>query len=73
MGAAWSWTASAQDLQDRPVDPPPPSANSAPADANVVDFSAEALEYANETDTVVASGDVRMFREGNRLRADRVV
>nr|WP_217352608.1 LPS assembly protein LptD [Sphingomonas sp. ID1715] len=72
MGAAWSWSATAQDLQDRPAAPPPPSANPAPADANTVDFSADALEYSSDTDTVLASGDVRMFREGNRLRADKV-
>jgi LPS-assembly protein len=73
VGAAWSWTAAAQDLQDRPADPPPPLADPAPAEANMVDFSAEQLEYLNETETVIASGDVRMFRDGNRLRADRIV
>ena len=73
LSAAWSWSAGAQDLQDRPAEPPPPLANAAASEANVVDFSAEHLEYSNETETVVASGDVRMFREGNRLRADRVV
>ncbi|HEU4969751.1 LPS-assembly protein LptD [Sphingomonas sp.] len=74
--AAWCWSAGAQaqDLQNRPVAPPPPQANPspAPADEQVVDFSADSLEYLNETDTVVATGDVRMFREGNRLRADKV-
>lgn len=70
----WSGMASAQDLQDRGVAPPPPQANPAPAPANeqVVDFSADSLEYFNDSDTVVASGDVRMFREGNRLRANKV-
>ncbi|WP_408640917.1 LPS-assembly protein LptD [Sphingomonas horti] len=74
--AAWCWSAGAhaQDLQNRPVAPPPPEASPAPAPANeqIVDFSADSLEYLNATDTVVASGDVRMFREGNRLRADKV-
>jgi LPS-assembly protein len=73
---AWCWSANAgaQDLQNRTVAPPPPEATPAPARANeqVVDFSADSLEYLNDSDTVVASGDVRMFREGNRLRADKV-
>lgn len=70
----WSGAANAQDLQDRSVTPPPPAAKPAPAPAGeeVVDFSADSLEYFNDTDTVVASGDVRMFREGNRLRANKV-
>jgi LPS-assembly protein len=73
---AWCWSAGAhaQDLQNRAVTPPPPQANPAPAPANeqVIDFSADSLEYLNDSDTVIASGDVRMFREGNRLRADKV-
>jgi LPS-assembly protein len=71
--AAWAWSAaaSAQDLQDRPADPPPPQRTPGPAD--VVDFSADQLEYSNETNVVLATGDVRMFREGNRLRADRII
>ncbi len=76
-GVAWAWSASAaaQDLQDRPVDPPPPQATpaAAPGGEEVVDFSAGALEYDNSSEVVTATGDVRMFREGNRLRADRVV
>jgi LPS-assembly protein len=70
----WSATAFAQDLQDRPVVPPVPQQAPAPAPPGeqVVDFSANALEYQNETNTVVATGDVWMFREGNRLRADKV-
>ncbi|HYZ48869.1 MAG TPA: LPS assembly protein LptD, partial [Sphingomonas sp.] len=72
FGAATA--AGAQNLQDRSVAPPPPEASSAlpPAGQQVVDFSADNLEYSNDTDTVVAAGDVRMFREGNRLRADKV-
>jgi LPS-assembly protein len=73
---AWCWSAGAhaQDLQNRAVTPPPPQAKPAPAPANeqVIDFSADSLEYLNDSDTVIASGDVRMFREGNRLRADKV-
>ncbi|WP_046347407.1 LPS-assembly protein LptD [Sphingomonas changbaiensis] len=74
VASCWSAAAHAQDLQNRAVAPPPPEANPAPAPANeqVVDFSADSLEYLNDSDTVIASGDVRMFREGNRLRADKV-
>jgi len=72
--AAWMWSAAAQgqDLQDRPADPPPAQVGT-PTPADTVEFSADQLEYQNEVDTVVATGDVRMFREGNRLRANRVV
>jgi LPS-assembly protein len=75
VACVWSTGANAQELQDRPVAPPPPQAAPAPAPAGeeVVDFTAEALEYDNSSEVVTATGDVRMFREGNRLRADRVV
>ena len=38
-----------------------------------VAFSAGALEYDTEADVVTASKDVRMTREGQKLRADKVV
>src|SRR3546814_1881737 len=38
----------------------------------VVDFSADQLDYDSNADIVTASGNVRMTREGNRVRADRV-
>ena len=63
----------AQQLGDRPVAPPPPAEGAPPADAKQVQFSADGLEYDNNTDVVTATGDVRMTREGNRLRADQVV
>ncbi len=49
---------------------PAPSAPAAPEQA--VDFSAEQLNYDDNTDTVTATGDVRMTREGNRVRADSI-
>lgn len=62
----------AQDLQTRPVTPPPPSATpSAPDDQ--VQFTATNLEYDSKEDIVTATGDVRMYRSGDRLRADTVV
>ncbi len=65
--------ADAQDLQDRAVAPPPPSTEAAPPNADEVQFSANALEYDYNADIVTATGDVRMFRQGQRLRAERVV
>lgn len=62
-----------QVLQDRPVVPPPADAAPPPADPKQVQFSADTLEYDNNADVVTASGEVRMSRQGNRLRADKVV
>ena len=65
--------AAPQDLQDRAVEPPPPSETPLPDDPNQIQFSADTAEYDSEGDIVTVRGDVRMFREGNRLRADQVV
>ncbi|MBM3929587.1 MAG: LPS-assembly protein LptD, partial [Sphingomonadales bacterium] len=64
--------AAAQDLQDRPVEPPPPSETALPTRDDQVQFSADTLEYRFEEDIVTATGDVRMFRQADRLRADTV-
>jgi LPS-assembly protein len=48
-----------------------PASDAKPAE--MIDFAANTLEYQNDTDVVTATGDVRMVREGNRVRADRVV
>lgn len=69
--------AHAQDLTSRTVEPPPPSSLQPPGDTPTADdqvqFTANALEYDNNQDLVTATGDVRMFRNGDRLRADKVV
>lgn len=65
--------AAAQDLQDRPVDIPPPGDLSSPAETDQIQFSADGIEYDGNTDIITATGDVRMFRQGDRLRADRIV
>lgn len=62
----------AANLQDRPVEPPPPSPTGLPDDPNQVQFTADTLDYDMNNDVVTASGDVRLFRESNRLRADKV-
>jgi LPS-assembly protein len=65
----------AQNLQDRPVQPPPSTEPIPPAadGDDQVRFSAGTLEYDSEADLVTATGDVRMYREGERLRGDKVV
>ncbi|GGO90608.1 LPS-assembly protein LptD [Stakelama pacifica] len=66
--------AHAQDLGERPAAPPAPEASAAPAtDDQQIAFSAETLEYDSKSEIVTASGDVHLSREGNRLRADKVV
>src|SRR4051794_1237697 len=56
---------------DRPA-PPPPAVGGAPLPDDMVDFSADHLTYDDNSDVVTATGDVRMRRQGNRLRADKV-
>lgn len=73
-GAVPAW---AQDFQ-APATPLPAGAASEPASAapasdDEVTFSATQLEYDSDADIVTATGDVRMVRDGNRLRADTVV
>ncbi len=65
--------ATAQDLQDRPVEAPPPSETPLPDDPDQIQFSADTAEYDSTGDVVTVNGDVRMFRDGNRLRADKVL
>ncbi len=70
--------AAAQSLQDRAAAPPAQDAPVANAAApaigeDQVQFSATALEYDTDADIVTATGEVRMFRQGDRLRADKVV
>ncbi len=63
----------AQDLQDRSLPPPPPeSALPTPATEDQIDFSSDLLTYDSNADIVTATGEVRLLRDGNRLRADRV-
>lgn len=44
-----------------------------PDDPDLVQFTATTLEYDQDNDIVTVTGDVRMNRQGNKLRADRVV
>lgn len=49
------------------------SADDAAAGADEVAFSAATLSYDSDADIVTAEGDVRMQRDGSKLRADRIV
>ncbi len=70
--ALWATPAAAQDLQNRSVEPPPPSETPLPTSDDQVQFSAGTLEYEMNDDVVTAKGDVRMYRSGDRLRADTI-
>jgi len=70
--ALMTGTVSAQDLQDRTVGPPPLPTTPLPPTDDQVDFAAGTLEYSIEDEIVTAKGDVRMYRGGDRLRADTV-
>lgn len=50
----------------------PSEAKVVPAEDATVDFAADRLEYTKDTNTVVASGDVRMTRAGYKLRAGKI-
>jgi LPS-assembly protein len=73
LALAAATPACAQDLQDRPVEVPPPSEAPASTDPDQVQFSATTLQYDTDTEIVTATGDVRMYRQGDKLRADKVV
>jgi LPS-assembly protein len=62
----------AQDLGRTPVTPVITDI-APPADPKEVAFSADQLNYDNEADVVTAEGNVHMIRDGNRLRADKIV
>lgn len=72
-GSLIGGVAYAQDLQREPQAPPPPAEQPLPEDSNQIQFSAGSLEYDMDADIVTASGDVRMVRRDDRLRADKVV
>lgn len=75
--------ARAQDLRDRQTVPAPPESPQSPDAPSLADiakqaaddvrFSANTVSYDTANDIVTASGDVRMYRGGDRLRADTVV
>jgi LPS-assembly protein len=75
LGAPYGALAQDLDAPDEAVPPPPAAIDltpSAPEEPIEVAFSADRLVYEETSDVVTASGEVRMTREGYRLRADSV-
>ena len=62
----------AQDVGRRPT-PPAITDLTPPADPKEIAFSADQLNYDSDADIVTAEGKVHMIRDGNKLRADKVV
>ncbi|MCW3847751.1 LPS assembly protein LptD [Sphingomonas sp. LB-2] len=60
------------DLQTPAVDLPPPGP-AVSQDPDQIQFTADQLDYDYNADVVTASGDVRLYRRSDRLRADRVI
>jgi len=56
-----------------PIDLTADATQDDPGKDDQVTFSADGLQYDNENNLVTATGDVRMRRSGNRLRADKIV
>jgi LPS-assembly protein len=74
VALAASAPAFAQDFRDRPVAPPADGAGAPqPATDDEVTFSSATLDYDDTNEIVTATGDVRMLRNGSRMRADKVV
>jgi LPS-assembly protein len=73
LGLLGAVPAGAQDIQDRAVAPPASTDIPTPAADDQVAFSAAALQYDTGEDVVTATGEVRMARQGQKLRADKVV
>jgi LPS-assembly protein len=72
VALAASSVAQAQQLNEPQT---PVSAPDAPVPDNEdqIGFAADALQYDSNSEIVTANGNVQLLRDGNRLRADRVV
>ena len=55
------------------VEDPEVAAQDTAASSDDVDFAADQLDYDRDKDIVIASGNVRMSRDGNRVRADQII
>jgi len=62
----------AQSLATPEAGPPVQGDAPTPADEQEVTFAADTLAYDSDAEIVTATGNVRMMRRGDRLRADRV-
>ncbi|WP_028055680.1 LPS assembly protein LptD [Sphingobium bisphenolivorans] len=76
-GAACLSLAAASGAKAQQLQEPQPSVSApdapVPASDDQIGFAADALSYDSNSEVVTASGDVQLLREGNRLRADKVV
>jgi len=74
FGAAWPTAASAQDLTQPVAGPPPVIAAPPPetADAVPISFEADRIEYAENDDTVTASGNVVLRKDDQSVAAETV-
>jgi len=68
----WSAQAMAQQLNEPQATISTPDAP-VPENEDEIGFAADALIYDSNTEIVTASGNVQLLREGNRLRAEKVV
>jgi len=62
----------AQDLMTPSAGPPLQGDAPTPANEDEVTFAADTLSYDDRAEVVTATGNVRMMRRGDRLRADKV-
>lgn len=62
----------AQSLATPAAGPPLQGDAPTPANEEEVTFAADTLAFDNESEAVTATGNVRMMRQGDRLRADKV-
>ena len=63
----------AQNLMSPPAGPPLQGDAPTPANEEEVTFAADTLAYDSDAEVVTATGNVRMMRRGDRLRADKVI
>lgn len=68
----WAGPLHAQSLQTPPAGPPIQGDAPTPSNEEEVTFAADTLAYDDHAEVVTATGNVRMMRQGNRLRADQV-
>lgn len=71
-GAAAAQQDAAPVVAEAPAAPAPDAETPLPGESEEVEFSADQLVYDTEADVVTASGDVRLTREGNAVRADTI-
>ena len=72
LGLACAPAALAQQLNEPAAPISAPDAPVPPSE-DQIGFAADALQYDSNSETVTANGNVQLLRDGNRLRADKVI